>query len=239
MDKIGVYLCSSKSAVYPRHTVCQMLLQTEVPAAIAIHQNGSLSNYQWAFTDIIPKHIETYFRYTSGIVKEPFFYLTPLLALYEMGCTHFVKVDDDDIFYSNHIKTLYNYFLNDSSIDIVTPKYGDVLEPTLPRLTNLDWEWNPTRAMSDSVMFNRAFAKSYISLLKTGGDDTIGRFDDCLMGVVIRSGDFTVIRPEHDATACYVINGLNTSGDLRGNQAYKPQREAKLREKMNITKGLN
>lgn len=229
-----------------------MLLQTKKPDTIAIHQNGLLSKAEWAFSDLLPDNgsIEKYFRYTNGVVKEPFFYLTPLKALYQLGCTHFAKIDDDDLYYTHHLDTLYNYFPEtydyydllspkeqekEYHVDIVTPKYGDVLEPKFPIFKNIDWFFNPTKAMSDSVMFNRKFAEAYIALMEKGGNETSGPFDDCIMGEVIREGGFKVLRPEHDATACYVINGLNTSGDLRGNSGYVPQRLAILESKM---KGL-
>ncbi len=229
--KIGVYLCSSKSPTFMRSCVAQMMLQSRVPDTIAIHQNGLGSNAEWAINDLIPPTVERYFRCTNGIVKEPFFYLTPLKALYQMGCTHFAKVDDDDIFYSNHLETLFSYF-EAGGVDIVTPKYGDVLEPKFPRFKNIDWFFNPTKAMSDSVMFNRKFAEAYIDLLSKGGNETSGPWDDCIMGEVIREGGFNVLRPEHNATAVYVINGANTSGDLRGNQGYVPQRQAYLEKKL-------
>ncbi len=252
MNKLGVYVCSSKSPTFIRSCVAQMMLQTKMPDTIAIHQNGLLSNYQWAFDDLIPSTVEKWFRCTPGIVKEPFFYLTPLKALYQLGCTHFAKVDDDDIFYTHHLRILYNYFVSHERAtqdcrwednfpvpDIVTPKYGDVLEPKFPRFKNIDWFFNPTKAMSDSVMFNRKFAEAYIELLEKGGNETSGPWDDCIMGEVIREGGFNVLRPEHDATACYVINGLNTSGDLRGNQGYVPQRQAILESKMKGLKANN
>jgi len=242
MTKLGVYVCSSKSPVFIRSCIAQIVLQSKKPDCIAIHQNGLLSNWDWAFSDIIPSSIEVYSRHTKGIVKEPFFYLTPLKALYVMGCTHFAKVDDDDIFYSNHLETLFSYFNQQGQAtcdleyktepDIVTPKYGDVLEPKFPRFKNIDWFFNPTKAMSDSVMFNRRFAEAYIDLLSKGGNETSGPWDDCIMGEVIREGGFNVMRPEHDATAVYVINGENTSGDLRGNVGYRPQREAIIKERM-------
>jgi hypothetical protein len=224
---LGVYIPTYKSPVRLRAVVTQMLLQSRKPDVIAVHQNGEERDYRWCIADMHALGVPIHYTFTPGIrskASEPF--LPPLESLVSLGCTKFAKIDDDDLFYTNHLQKLEDG-LEDA--DIVLRRYCDVLE--LDKTTgmclakNADWSTiNPTGSMSDASMFTLRFATMFITALKSTGFSKFA--DDEIMRLTMDRAGVKVNRMQDTDSSCvYVSHTNNMSGCILGNIHYTKQRD--------------
>jgi hypothetical protein len=230
---LGVYIATHGNPVYLRHTIAQLLLQEVSPSIVAIHENGysAEGSYRWVIRDyeemFFQRNIDLVYDYTPVRLTHPAFHLKPLMRLYDVGCKYFMKWDHDDIFYRRHLGGAL-LAIAGKEADAYLKTKADVLElhadGTVKRFQDAEWSWNPTGAMSDSVIFNRKLAKRYLDLMQTS--KAFGRADDVLLGEILNAPDVSVVRDSGTpGSAVYVSHGRNTSGALWGNPEYIRQKK--------------
>ncbi|MFC0690760.1 glycosyltransferase family 2 protein [Paraburkholderia humisilvae] len=143
-----------------RHCVLQMLAQTRRPDVICVYENGLPGNYRWCVEDI---EFPIIWLHTPHREPNYEFYLRPLLFLIGEGCTHFFRVDHDDLYLRNHIEVSLGELLagrdfrisNHCGVLIVPSDSG---RRSYEYYDGVRFEFHAPKGMSSSIAFNRSFA---------------------------------------------------------------------------------
>jgi len=170
--KIGVYINTYNNPRNLRMAVLQVLNQVTLPHYLLVHQNNNKSTYQWALEDIKPqlesKGIGLRYVHTPDVPEAKDYYSIAVQNLYDMGADVFIKWDDDDIYYSHYIDTVFNA-LENSDADAVVVKYGEKLvvnhEYEFQHDKKFDFKWiHCLGGMSPTLCFTRDVAERAIEL---------------------------------------------------------------------------
>lgn len=225
MAKLGVYVCTHNNPFALRALVTQVLALDRKPDVLAIYKNGPGDDYRWVIEDLEPSldkaDIKLLYRADNYHVQAPRYYMVPLRMLMTEECDLYTKMDDDDIFFTNHLRVLEGMFVgpHDWAVNI----NGHVLESYPDKLYHLEkdmvWYWNPTGGPSDAVMFTAKAATEYYRALL----NSVGTPDDVVMGRVMEG--MKVLRLTQGSTMCYVSHGRNTSGPIANNDLYVKQKQ--------------
>lgn len=230
--KIGVYLATHNNPMFLRFTMLQIINQTCLPHVVSIHENGDPRSYLWAIRDLLdtPEVRSMTVLHDHSPYKEPkpLWHSIPLGKAYMAGCDVFLKFDQDDFVYNNHIATMikalegYDCTLN-TQADVMT------LYPNKPYLAyRAQFTLNPTQGMSDSVCFNRAFANEYLQDMLNSPNE----FDDVVLAYKTMP-KFRVNRINQEPTTGFVMHMANTTAPCL--QGEGVARELKGTEIPNVT----
>ena len=157
MKKVGVMIPTYKRPDLLRRAVLQWIVQTRKPDILCIHQNGSDESYEWVINDLKDLIPIKWIHVPKDLPQNMWYYI-PLTQLIQEGCDVFLWADHDDIFYSNHVKTVMD---NLEGYDITVSDTCGILyvkDKAYKYSKPAKFNVNPTGGMASSISFTRKLA---------------------------------------------------------------------------------
>lgn len=227
--KIATYTPTKARPVQLRMMMLQMLAQTRPPDVMVVLENGlSQESCWWAVEDVVrqleDRHVKVIHLNIPTDLPNPDFYMIPLAEAIKLECDVYFKIDDDDLYFADHILSLSSklgIFTVTTGYDKVKAVYTAGLDfainsqcstLTLPFGGGYSYSEhvdfgaiNPTGGMSDNCCFTHKFAEQYV---KDMMEAPVGMADDAVMANITMP-KFKCLKGSFNTTACYVSHGTN------------------------------
>lgn len=214
--RTGVILATHNNPLFLRNCLLQIERQTCLPAAVAIHENGqaeSARGYKMVrevIKALEDRSVQFIYDLSPMGLSRPFFQYLPLKRLLDSGmCTHYTKMDHDDVFYADHLERLEDI---GNRHDWVGLKRADIAILNAAQYTyhrEVDFGlFNPLGGPSDTFLYNHRVATEYLQdMMSRAGTNEA---DDWILHKYTLP-KFKGVVFDQSTTMCYISHGRNDS----------------------------